>query len=258
MRSGRAYVRAHAGDHFSRLFGLMWSLSIAAHVIFFVVFSVATTGTSKAENKPASRPLVFELADLPRGPGAGAVPPEKNQREALNPFQGKTKTTTDKLTENDMPENVKPNVNINRNTKWRSRQTQKEVKVEDKLRNSAIDRLKQQRQMVGGGGTGTGEGASIRDIYLGRVRKKITDTWHLPSGISAKDMERTAVVIIKIDSAGNLKEATIVNSSGHQAIDSSIQTAISRSTPFTRPPTELSEQASDGGFRFIFKAKEAK
>jgi TonB family protein len=256
MAAKKTYSNRNAGDPFTRLFGVMWSFSILVHIVFFAIFAVAASGAPKSVGLPSNEPLVFDLADLPKGPGIGITAPTHSQSEALNPFQGMRTSTKEKLSENDMPENVKPNVRVN--SKQRSRENRPAVKVEDKLRNNAIERLKEKAQAPGGGGEGTADGGSISKLYLAKVREKIRSRWKLPSGLSGQELERSAKVTIRIDKAGNLIGSNVTDSSGNKTLDTSIQSAITQATPFTQPPLEMADQVSGGGISFTFKAKEAK
>ncbi len=248
-----------SGDPFNLYFGVFWIVSVIAHLALLAVMTIATAGGASANTEPdINKPIIFDLADLPKGPGVGPVAPKQAQKAKVNPFQGAAKKIKKKLKESDMPKNRKKVVKSK--TKERAHKPQQAVSAKDVLRNSAVERLKQkmaQTGEVGGGGTGKEDGGSVASIYVARVRSKIRSQWRKPSAISEADLSRSGWVRISIDDAGNLISVSIMKSSGNTKIDSSLLTAIRAASPFTRPPLELVDRAKSG-IQIPFRGSEAK
>ncbi|MCC6158450.1 MAG: TonB family protein [Deltaproteobacteria bacterium] len=243
-------------DPFARQFGVLWGVSVVAHVVLLAFFALVSAA-AKPNTGPKETPVLMfdmaDLADLPKGPGVGPLAPTESVKAALNPFEGKPKQTTDRLSPADMPENVKPTKKVN--SKYRSHKT-KEAVVRDTMAKSAIERLKQSKQEVGGGGEGKGDGGSVEKIYVARVRQKIKSRWKLPAGLSAEDRDRTATVVVRIDGSGNLLGFSLSKSTGVAALDATIKSAVQGAAPFSAPPNEAAERVAQG-IGFTFKAKEA-
>lgn len=244
-------------DAFSRQFGYMWALSILAHVVFLGVFTLIAPGPGDAPAAEKSEVLMFDLedlSDLPEGPGVGPIAPTKDLAAKLNPFAPKPPDQSkEKVTAADILEKTKP-VKKAPNTKQRSFKTQQAFKA--KREQSAIDRLRNKMEQTGGGGTGASDGGSVTKIYVAGVRAKIRGRWKLPTGLTAEDKNRTAKVVVRIDSSGNLLGYSISGSSGLASLDASIKQAIQSAGPFNAPPGEAAEKVA-AGIGFTFKAKEA-
>ena len=245
-----------SGDPFGLFFSMTWIASLVVHLAFFAFATVMVSGATLPDEKAAraNEPLVFKLAELPKGSGVGPIAPTKSREAKVNPFQRQVKKIKEALKESDMPKNAKAVV--------KSKSKARSHNARDALRSSAIERLKQQMKNTseaeGGGGTGDQDGGSVAKIYVANVRSKIKRNWRLPAGLSQEDMHRTGQVVVRIDSSGNLIGANIVSTSGKSTIDSSLLTAIRNAAPFGRPPLEVSDQAAGGGIQIPFRASDAK
>ncbi|MBZ0273929.1 TonB C-terminal domain-containing protein [bacterium] len=237
-------------DPFGRLFGAMWFASILTHVGFFVAYAIFVAVTvGNAPPPPPDQPLVFDLADLPKGRSVGADPVPEVRKTALNPFEREVKQTATKT--EDMPENVAPKPKVKSTVKQRSAKT----RVQEELARKRIEDLRRKAQAGGGGEGEAGTRPSIEKLYLAGVREKIRSRWKLPPGMPAELRDKSIPATVKIDAAGNLIGVAI-KSSGDPSLDASIRQAVSNAVPFSRPPSELHGKLA-GGISFTFKPKEA-
>ena len=259
--SARVSTPVMSGDPFGLHFGAFLILSFIGHLglLAFMTVVGAGSGTAQVSENEINKPIIFDLAELPKGPGIGPVAPKESRGAKVNPFQSEAKKIKEKLKESDMPKNR--NKKVKSNTKERSHKSQDAVSAKDVMRNNAIERLKRQMAQnssgeVGGGGSGDKDGGSVAAIYVARVRSKIRGRWRMPSGVSAADLNKSGWVTIRIDGSGNLIGASITKSTGNTTIDSSLLAAVRSASPFNRPPLELVDRAGSG-IKIPFRGSEA-
>jgi TonB family protein len=73
--------------------------------------------------------------------------------------------------------------------------------------------------------------------YLDSLRDLLRQNWFLPAWIAKQNLG--AQVLIRIDSAGILREFRLVKSSQNTQFDEAVKQAIQQSQPFPPPPPEL-------------------
>ncbi len=259
--SARVSTPTMSGDPYNLYFGVFWIVSVIGHLGLLAFMTIATAGATSGMMPPSEidKPIIFDLADLPKGSGVGPVAPKKSRAATVNPFQSAAKKIKEKIKESDMLKNKKKIVKSP--TKKRSHNPKDAVSAKDVLRNNALERLRRKMasstEEAGGGGTGEKSGGSIAAIYVARIRGKIKRKWRMPSGISKADLERSGWVTIRIDAAGNLVGASVTKSTGNTSVDSSLLAAVRSASPFARPPVELADNVSSG-IRIPFRGSEAK
>lgn len=90
----------------------------------------------------------------------------------------------------------------------------------------------------------TGVTEETKNAYIGHVQEKIRANWALPAWLQGRGLKAQALV--QIDSRGNVAGFQILRSSGNEAFDEFVETAVKRSGPFAPPPEEMSRTVRSG------------
>lgn len=93
-----------------------------------------------------------------------------------------------------------------------------------------------------------GEIETITASYSDQIRAKIISAWHFPPGVRR---EQEVGVRIRLVPTGEVIDVTITSSSGHAALDRSVEQAIRRASPL---PVPNDIQAFEQNFRVISMA----
>jgi TonB family protein len=83
------------------------------------------------------------------------------------------------------------------------------------------------------------------DQYKWMIQERVKRFWVIPDTLSESDLG--AVIIIEIDTSGNVKKSRFEQSSGNLVFDQAAIRAISKATPFPSPPGKISMEF---GLRF--------
>lgn len=103
---------------------------------------------------------------------------------------------------------------------------------------------------------GTALIAQLGNEYMTKVYTAVKAQYAVPEIISQRErMFLSAVVVITLDSRGNIKDLTFEKRSDNQVFDSAIEAAIRRAAPFPPPPSELVDKYASEGIGLEFDAK---
>jgi TonB family protein len=84
------------------------------------------------------------------------------------------------------------------------------------------------------------------DQYKWMIQERVKRFWVIPDTLSGRELE--AVIIIEIDTSGQVKGSRFEQSSGNLVFDQAAIRAISKATPFPPPPGQV--QLPPLGLRF--------
>ncbi len=129
---------------------------------------------------------------------------------------------------------------------------QKDLESEHKKKAAqAAKDVKYKGNVLNAGTELTGINKLQADNYTNDVYKHMKNYWEIPQYI--KNNGLSTLVLVRFDEAGNILSKSIVKSSGNQAFDEIVLTAIQNSSPVPPPPGKFAKIASVEGFLFRFR-----
>ncbi|HBG47193.1 MAG TPA: cell envelope integrity protein TolA [Deltaproteobacteria bacterium] len=84
--------------------------------------------------------------------------------------------------------------------------------------------------------------------YYGVIKARVENNWVYPPGL--KDRSISVIVSIRIARSGKILEAAVEKSSGNQAFDESLLSAVWKASPFPPLPVEFEGNYLETGLRF--------
>ncbi|MCB9476394.1 MAG: TonB family protein [Deltaproteobacteria bacterium] len=222
-------------DPFEKLFGFGIGFSVLLHAVFFLVLILAGVGSRSTLEKTEEDVIWLEPEALPVGPTMGSAP-QKAQTKALNPFPPKAPEKAKEAKKEEMAPSVKPTPQKVQ-SKRRSYKTRETIVVKDKMRESALDKLRSKNAV--GGGTGDSDTKGKTNAYANLVWIRVSANYYRPRGIPvAAVKDKRGVATLKISPSGNLVGISIA-SSGVPELDEAFRKAARTASPFPAPPNEL-------------------
>lgn len=119
----------------------------------------------------------------------------------------------------------------------RKKRAQLDARKKDLERFAEATRNAIRGNQVNQGNSNSGDMKATADAYSGHIRERIRSNWGLPTWLQGKGLR--AVVVIYIDGNGRLANYRFVQSSGNEAFDNYVKTALQRSNPFAPPPADM-------------------
>jgi colicin import membrane protein len=164
-------------------------------------------------------------------------PPKAKEPDAINldKTKSKQKQALEKLKQMQALENIQKD--LENENKKKAAQAAKEVKYKGNVLNAGTEL--------------TGISKLQAENYTNEVYKHMKNYWEIPQYI--KNNGLSAMVLVRFDESGNILSKSIVKSSGNQAFDEIVLTAIQNSSPVPPPPGKFAKIASVEGFLFRFR-----
>ncbi len=91
---------------------------------------------------------------------------------------------------------------------------------------------------------------SMQSGYFDLIRDSLVEFWSLPPWLKREKL--AAVVVIRIDPAGNILSSKFTKSSGNPQFDEAILATLRDAQPLPRPPKELVDSLADNGLTVGF------
>jgi TonB family protein len=131
---------------------------------------------------------------------------------------------------------------------------QDSLRAEQK-RKELIAGLQKKRPLLGGnivseGYSLTGDVASDKEAFSGKVQAHVSKNFHVPSWMNSSKLK--AEVLVKVAPDGRLVSSSIIQSSGDSEFDSAASRAIEKSDPFPTPPESLKRIFLEEGITCAF------
>jgi TonB family protein len=101
---------------------------------------------------------------------------------------------------------------------------------------------------TGAGGQGTGVGGDAYNFYMALLNRSIKEAWKRP--LYSGNEVFTATVRVEISRSGRLVKLTLVTSSGLEALDRSVLSAVRDAEPFAPLPTNLTLETLAANIEF--------
>jgi Gram-negative bacterial tonB protein. len=95
--------------------------------------------------------------------------------------------------------------------------------------------------------------AEVGNAYMTGVYKLVHDRYNLPEFINEQERQHLeAILVIRIDRNGKLKQLVFERKSGNSLFDSAVENAV-RQITFPPPPRELADKFATEGFGLTFR-----
>ena len=109
--------------------------------------------------------------------------------------------------------------------------------IDDKLENISTDSKVSNTHSGLGSGTDKGSINGENNPYIETVTKLIQIQWKIPMWLKDKNLK--AIISLKINKDGSIKNIALIESSGNKKFDSIAKTTIEMASPFPAPPLAI-------------------
>ncbi len=240
-------------------------MSIIFHVVVFLALSFQSIliSTTEIDFSQAIRVDTVALPDkiMP------AAPPAPTPEVAKPKEEPKTDPAPEPVTEKiKLPPKPKDidleSINLDKTKKQQKsaleklKQMEALEKIQNEIEKERLNKIAQAAKVKYKGNTLspgtelTGVNKLQADTYIDDVHKHLIGNWALPEYLKNRNLK--AEILVKFDESGNILEKSLVKSSGNQAFDDYVMTAVQKSSPVPPPPAKFVRISSIQGFLFRF------
>ncbi len=245
------------------LFKRAIQISLVLHLglIAFVLLKSILLPDAPKEFLPSLRVDLVALPDLKKS--ETALPAAPAPAEPAPPAPEKKESVATPKKAESAPEIERGDYSVAKRKQKHKEKSKKEKDARKKLK-QALDRIRaiERIKALAGGeevkGNQISKGSSLsgeakqalESSYFDVVLERVRTFWELPKWL--QDQNRSAKVMIFLDSQGKLKTLQMIQSSGNPAFDSEVKRTLQAAAPFPVPPSAIAGEIGKQGILLGF------
>ncbi len=210
--------------------------------------------TAAARPETAPPPAEEQARPAPEAPAKQSAPTVKIKEktpsidEALKSINEKVKKRKDEESVTSSIEDIRKRVEAKKEASARLSRLKDELNTRESIPEAAPAPKRPPRESGAKTGSAGGSLESKYPAYYGIIRDRVQQNWIYPPG--AKDSKAAVIISLKIARSGKILDASVEKSSGNQAFDDSLLSAVWKASPFPPLPVEFEGNHLETGLRF--------